>query len=93
MVSNNIKVLPVLTANDLTKKYGTPNQFVATLVDGQGKAYSEQRVQFNVNGVFYTRVTDGNGQARLNIRLMPGKYIITSSYNGASIANNIIVSA
>ena len=93
MVSNNIKVLPVLTANDLTKKYGTPNQFVATLVDGQGKAYSEQRVQFNVNGVFYNRVTDGNGQAKLNIRLMPGKYIITSSYNGASIANNIIVSA
>ena len=43
--------------------------------------------------VFYMRVTDSNGQAKLNIRLMPGKYIITSSYNGASISNNITVSA
>ena len=93
MVSNNIKVLPVLAAKDLTKKYGTSDQFVATLVDGQGKAYSGQTVQFNVYGIFYNRVTDSNGQAKLNIRLMPGKYIITSSYNGASIANNITVSA
>jgi len=92
-VSNNIKVLPVLTADDLTKKYGTPDQFIATLVDGQGKPYAEQRVQFNINGVLYNRVTDSSGQAKLNIRLMPGKYVITSSYNGANIANTITISA
>ncbi|MBO5151500.1 MAG: right-handed parallel beta-helix repeat-containing protein, partial [Methanobrevibacter sp.] len=92
-VSNNIKVLPVLTAKDLTKKYGTPDQFIANLVDGQGNPFAGETVQFNVNGVLYDRVTDSNGQAKLNIRLMPGKYIITSSYNGASISNNIIVSA
>ena len=92
-VSNNIKVLPVLTADDLTKKYGTPDQFIATLVDGQGKPYAEQRVQFNINGVLYNRVTDSSGQAKLNIRLMPGKYVITSSYNGTNIANTITISA
>ena len=92
-VSNNITVLPVLTAKDLTKKYGTPDQFIANLVDGQGNPFAGETVQFNVNGVLYDRVTDSNGQAKLNIRLMPGKYIITSSYNGASISNNIIVSA
>jgi len=92
-VSNNIKVLPVLTADDLTKKYGTPDQFIATLVDGQGNPFAGETVQFNVNGIFYNRVTDSNGQSKLNIRLMPGKYVITSSYNGTNIANTITISA
>ncbi|WP_407415423.1 Ig-like domain-containing protein [Methanobrevibacter sp.] len=90
-VSNNITVLPVLTAKNLTKKYGTKDQFVATLVDGQGKAYENQTVMFNVNGVFYNRITDSTGQAKLNINLMPGEYIITSSYNGTNVANKITV--
>ena len=90
-VSNNIKVLPVLSAKDLTKKYGTPDQFVATLLDGQGKALAGETVQFNVNGVLYNRVTDSDGHAKLNIRLMAGQYIITSSYNGASIGNKVTV--
>ena len=91
-VSNNITVLPVLSAKDLTKKYGTPDQFVATLLDGQGKAFAGETVQFNVNGVLYDRVTDDNGQAKLNINLQPGKYIITSMYsNGATISNNITI--
>ena len=90
-VSNNIKVLPVLTAQDMVKKYGAPDQFVATLVDGQGNPYARQTVQFNINGVLYNRVTDSAGQAKLNIRLMPGQYIITSSYNGCNIANKITV--
>ena len=90
-VSNNVTVLPVLSANNLTKKYGTKDQFVATLVDGQGKAYAGQTVTFNINGVLYNRLTDSSGQAKLNINLMPGEYIITSSYNGTNIANKITV--
>ena len=93
MVSNNIKVLPVLTAHDFTKKYGTPDQFTASLVDGQGKAYEGQKIEFNINGIFYYRTTDSNGQAKLNINLQPGEYIITSSYNGASIGNKVTVTA
>ena len=91
MVSNKIKVLPVLTAKDMTKKYGSPDQFVANLVDGQGKAFANQKIEFNINGVFYYRTTDSTGAAKLNINLMPGEYIITSSYNGSSIANKITV--
>ncbi|SDA50761.1 hypothetical protein [Methanobrevibacter millerae] len=90
-VSNNIKVLPVLTAENLTKKYGAKDQFVATLLDGQGKAYANQTVTFNVNGMFYNKVTDSSGQAKLNINLMPGEYIITSSYNETNVANKITV--
>ena len=91
-VSNNVRVLPVLTAKDLVKKYGTKDQFVATLVDGQGKPYPKQTVTFNINGVFYSRVTESSGQAKLNINLMAGEYIITSTYNGCNIANKITIS-
>ena len=93
LVSNNIKVLPVLTASDISMKYRDGTQFKANLVDGQGKPYPNQAVSFNINGVFYNRATDSTGTAKLNINLMPGEYIITSSYNGASIANTIKISA
>ena len=92
-VSNKIKVLPVLSAKDISMKYRDGTKFVATLVDGQGKAYASQTIQFNINGVFYNRVTDSSGQAKLNINLQAGQYIITSSYNGANIANTVTVSA
>ena len=91
-VSNNITVLPVLNATDLKKKYGDESQFKANLVDGQGNPYKDQFITFNVNGILYNRLTDSNGQAALNIRLPPGEYIITSSFNGANIANKITVS-
>ena len=91
MVSNNIKVLPVLYADDFTKIYGTYDPFIATLIDGQGQPFADQKIEFNINGVFYYRTTDSSGQALLNINLMPGEYIITSSYNGAYIANTVTV--
>ena len=90
-VSNNIKVLPVLSASDLEMKYMDGSKFKATLLDGQGRLYAEQKIQFNVNGVLYHKVTDSFGQAELKINLLPGEYIITSSYNGANIANKITI--
>ena len=88
-VANNITVLPVLSAQDVTMTYKDGTQFKANLVDGQGKPLADTNVTFNINGVFYNRATDANGVAALNINLMPGEYIITSSYNGTNIANTI----
>ena len=92
-VSNKIKVKSILSAEDLTKKYGTPDQFKAKLVDGEGNPLANTNVTFNINGVFYNRTTDSDGIAKLNIRLMPGEYIITSSYNECYISNKITVTA
>ena len=88
---NEIAVLPILSADELVMKYKDGSQFKAKLVDGQGKAYAGQSVQFNVNGVLYNRITGSDGVAKLNIRLMAGEYIITSSYNGFKIANKITI--
>ena len=92
-VSNNIKILSVLSASDMSMKYRDGSKFTAKLVDGEGQAYAGQTVQFNINGVMYNRVTDSSGQAKLNINLMAGEYIITSSYNGSNIANTIAIAA
>ena len=91
--ANTIEVIPILTADDLSMKYMDGSQFKAKLVDGEGKAYPNKSVTFNINGVFYNRTTDNDGVAKLNIRLMVGQYIITSSYNGCNIANKITISA
>ena len=88
-VANNITVLPVLSAEDVVMTYRDGTKFKANLVDAQGSPLANTTVTFNINGVFYDRTTDGNGTAALNINLMPGEYIITSSYNGANIANSI----
>ena len=93
MVANNIKVLPVLNATDLKMTYRDGSKFNVTLLNGEGKIYPGQNVTFNVNGVFYNRTTDDKGVAHLNINLMPGEYIITSSYNGSNIANKITISS
>ena len=92
-VSNKIKVKSILSAENLTKKYGTPDQFKAKLVDGEGNPLANINVTFNINGVFYNRTTDSDGIAKLNIRLMPGEYIITSSYNECYISNKVTVTA
>ena len=92
-IANNITVLPVLNATDITMKYLDGTQFKVNLVDGQGNPYKDQFVRFNINGKFYDRLTDGNGQAALNIRLPAGEYIITSSFNGANIANKITITS
>lgn len=90
-VSNKITVLPILKAADMKMSYRDGSTFNATLIDGNGNPLANTNVTFNINGVFYQRTTDENGIARLNINLMKGEYIITSSYNGSNIANKITI--
>ena len=91
-VSNNIKVLPILITNNLVMKYKDGSKFQATALDGQGNSCPLTNVQFNINGVLYTKLTNENGVASLNINLMKGTYIITSFYNGYSAGNTVFIS-
>ena len=91
-VGNNIVVLPTLVTSDLNMTYGDGSNFTAQTLDGQGKPLANQNVTFNINGVFYNKVTDDNGVASLTIRLMSGKYIITSYWNDFQTGNTIIIS-
>ena len=88
---NIITVLPTLSASDLTMKYRDGSQFTARVLDGTGLPYAGQTVTFNINGVFYNKITDGNGEAKLNINLSVGEYVITSTYNQVSVSNKITI--
>ena len=91
-VGNNIVVLPTLVTRDLNMIYGDGSNFTAQTLDGQGKPLANQNVTFNINGVFYNKITDDNGVASLTMRLMSGKYIITSYWNDFQTGNTIIIS-
>ena len=90
-ISNKVTVLSTLETSDLEMTYGQNKSFVAKTLDGQGKVLANQTVKFNINGVLYTKTTNEAGEASLNIRLLPGQYIITSEYNGYQVGNHVTV--
>ncbi|MBP3226316.1 MAG: carboxypeptidase regulatory-like domain-containing protein, partial [Methanobrevibacter sp.] len=89
----NVNVLHTISGNDIVKMYRNDTQYYAKFLDASGKPLVNVGVQFNINGVFYTRTTDNNGQAKLNINLNPGDYILTTinSNNGEQHSNNVKV--
>lgn len=79
-----------MVAEDLDMYIWDGSKFIVKVLDGNGNRLGGVNVTFNINGVFYTRGTNENGIARLNINLdAVGDFIITSMYNGLSISNNI----
>ncbi len=90
--SNTVKVLSILVeGHDLTKYYRNATPYSIKVLDAVGNALANVDVEFNINGVFYTRATDSSGYSNLNINLLPGEYIITAMYNGLASSNNIKV--
>ncbi len=94
--ANNVNVLTILEANDLkisVKDSLDKRKFTVKLLNGQGKPYAKQIIEFNINGRFYYRETDSNGVASLNINLPPGTYIATAKYNGLCTSKMVIVTS
>ena len=89
----HVKVLKTISGNDIVKYYRNGTQYYARFIDTAGNPLANSDVSFNINGVFYTRTTDGNGNARLNINLNPGEYILTAinPVNGEQYSNNVKV--
>ena len=87
----NITVKSLIESSDLTKHYRNDSKFEVKIYNKDGTLVINKNVTFNINGVFYNRITDSNGVARLNINLRPGNYIITTIFEGLTIGNNINV--
>lgn len=85
-----VALLKVYTLKDLgitsnlVKYYGDKTPFVANVGAGE-------KVTFEVNGIKRSVVADGNGIAKYPINLNPGNYKITTTYNGTSIINAIVI--
>ena len=89
--SFNITVNSLIESDDLTKYYQNESQFVVKVYDKSGKLAINKTVQFNINGMFYTKTTNDKGIANLNINLNPGNYQITTIVDGLNIGSNICV--
>lgn len=82
----------ILTGYDLTKKYKGTEQFKVHLKDPDtGNALASKNIAITINGVTYTRTTDVQGYAYLNINLLPGTYPVQSSYGDATVTNTVVV--
>ena len=90
-LNNEAPTIKVYTKNlsiyteDLVKIYKNESQFEAYVSD------AGVNVTFEINGANYTRVSDENGTAKMNINLGPGNYTINTYYNGESVENSIQV--
>lgn len=91
--NNTITIKSTIYGADVVKIYRNSTQYSAKFLDTSGNDLKNTPVSFNINGVFYTRVTDENGIAKLNINLVQGNYILTAinPQNNEKISNNITV--
>ena len=90
-MSYNITVLPVLYGMDVISYYDGTYDYLVKLVDEKGNALPNQIITFNINGLIYNSTTDAEGEARLFVSLMPGRYIVTAKYLSSEISNNIVI--
>jgi hypothetical protein len=86
----NITVLPNIETQNLVKYYKNGTQFVVKVLNKNGTPATGTNITFNINGVYYSRPVV-NGTAQLSINLNPGEYIITTSYEGYEVGNNISI--
>ena len=89
----NVKISSTVSGSDIVKMYKNGTQYYAKFLDTSGKPLANTGVTFNINGVLYVRNTDASGNAKLNINLNPGEYIITAinPINGDQHSNKIKV--
>ena len=85
-----------LIASDLSMGYKDGSQFVVTLLNATRDPIVGEKVYITINGVTYTRTTDSEGIARLNINLRNDTYNVTYSYLGSekypsNEGNNLVV--
>lgn len=89
---STVKVASVIKASHLTKPYKNSKQYSATFLNEKGKVLKNTNVKFRVNNKSYTRKTNSNGVASLDIDLNPGTYSITIVHpNGYKLYKKITI--
>ena len=90
--NSNVKVLPVVFGNDVTKTYSNSKQYTATFLNSDGSPLKNSYVKFKINGKKYTRKTNSEGVASFEINLDVGNYKIYAIHpNGFKTANLIVI--
>ena len=76
----------IMEGTNITKMEDETSVYQCAVYDFYGNRV-QCNVDITVNGVTYTRHTDSNGLAKLNIRLGKGEYTLTARFNGDTLHN------
>ena len=82
---------PVLTAEPVTKTYGTSTNLVVFLTDNKGNAIANEYVKVVIGSTVNEIKTDSNGQATFAIDNAPGEYVANITYATAQTTAKINV--
>jgi hypothetical protein len=88
---NVAEVYPILTADPVTKTYGTSTKLVVNLADSKGNAIADADVSVVIGSATTHIKTDSNGQATMAINKAPGTYTATITYADAQTTAKINV--
>jgi hypothetical protein len=91
-LSKKVKVLSSIVGSDLTKYHGYTSKYKVTFWK-DGSPLANANVTFKIKGKTYTKTTNKNGVAKLNINLAVGKYVVTvtNPYSKEKVSHNIVV--
>ena len=77
----------IITASDV-KGYESFTTTVNIKLTSNGTALSSRALQIVLNGVTYNKITDANGEVKLNVKLVKGSYDAKITYLGDNLTNN-----
>ena len=89
---SNVKVLPLITAKNVTKTYSNTKKYSATFFNSDGTPLKNTNVKFILNNKTYTKKTNSKGVASLELNLKVGDYVVWAVHpKGYKISNRVTV--
>ncbi|MCQ2972861.1 MAG: Ig-like domain-containing protein [archaeon] len=96
-VTNKITILnnTNIESSNMTKEYYEDGNFTVRILDVHKVPLPNANVSFTINGETYSAISNDDGYAsfKLPIDLLPGDYIVNTSFNDASVTNKITISS
>ena len=90
-LTKTVTIKSLIVTNDLTFNETQKGKFNVKILNSNGKASPNKKVTLKVNGKTYTKTTNKNGVATLDLSLGNGKYTLTTQYSDLTVKNQITV--